>query len=73
MRRKTTRNAHHRKNHPTEADIDRTLAESFPASDPPCWTLGLEQAGAATDRQSKAGSDLLEPVIVTSAKTSRRL
>jgi len=27
--------------YPTEAMIDLTLADSFPASDPPSWTLGL--------------------------------
>jgi osmotically inducible protein OsmC len=29
----------------SEADIDETLAASFPASDPPSWTLGQEPAG----------------------------
>lgn len=26
----------------SEAMIDQTLADSFPASDPPAWTLGLD-------------------------------
>ncbi len=27
----------------TEAEIDDTLAGSFPASDPPSWTLGIDR------------------------------
>jgi hypothetical protein len=32
---------HVQSQYPTEAMIDQTLADSFPASDPPSWTLGL--------------------------------
>lgn len=36
----------HDRPEPSEAEIDSTLADSFPASDPPSWTRGLEQATA---------------------------
>ena len=29
-----------------EAEIDATLSDSFPASDPPSWTLGVSDAVA---------------------------
>lgn len=34
----------------TETEIDETLADTFPASDPPSWTLG-------TDHQAESQAD----------------
>lgn len=56
---------------PTEAQIDRTLEQSFPASDPPGWTLGLEQTGAHTHKQQADGVHAsLETVIVNGSRLS---
>jgi hypothetical protein len=39
----------------SEAEVDETLEESFPASDPPSWTLGI---GSHTPRER--GTDKCE-------------
>jgi hypothetical protein len=37
----------------SEADIDKTLADSFPASDPPSWTLGREAVSDPPDADAR--------------------
>jgi hypothetical protein len=40
---------------PTEDEIDLNLIGSFPASDPPSWTLGVTRDDNASTGQSDAG------------------
>jgi hypothetical protein len=36
-----------------EAKIDRDLADSFPASDPPGWVLGVNRPSAEKEEEDK--------------------
>ena len=52
--------------HPTEAELDEALEETFQASDPPAWMLGLAQSDASIGRwQSGRAESSLETGVVT--------
>jgi hypothetical protein len=42
----------------SEAGVDEALADSFPASDPPFWTLGVQEA---TDLPGDVGKTDVAP------------
>ena len=44
----------------SEAEIDNNLMETFPASDPPSWTLGTDHRGETESEKGEAISDRQE-------------
>ncbi|MBC8031112.1 MAG: hypothetical protein H7Z16_13440 [Pyrinomonadaceae bacterium] len=44
----------------SEAEIDQNLADTFPASDPPSWTLGTNHSEVPRSKSSEAEEDAKE-------------
>jgi hypothetical protein len=47
-------------NEMSEAEIDNNLIETFPASDPPSWTLGTNHRGEAKSEKDESAGDSQE-------------
>jgi hypothetical protein len=45
----------------SDEEIDLNLEETFPASDPPSWTLGTEHQSGTASRQDDSTAQAKEP------------
>ena len=58
---------------PEERTLDDVLADSFPASDPPPWTLGVTSHASVTSRLRAQASRKVKMSSVTSSRATDRL
>ena len=54
---RTIKSVDEKRNGMSEAEIDNNLMGSFPASDPPSWTLGIDHQEETQSEKGKPAGD----------------